>query len=109
MVAGLEQLTGGDVLIDGRNVNAVPSNERDVAMAFQDHALYPHMTVAENIGFPMWVDHVHQSIVERRIQETASALQLTDVLHLQAGAAVRAVNVNGRRWVGRSCATHGCS
>ena len=83
MVAGLEQLTGGDVLIDGRNVNAVPSNERDVAMAFQDHALYPHMTVAENIGFPMWVDHVHHSILERRIQETASALQLTDVLHLK--------------------------
>src|SRR6188474_861037 len=83
MVAGLEQLTGGDVLIDGRNVNDVPSNERDVAMAFQDHALYPHMTVAENIGFPMWVDHVHQSILERRIQETASALQLTDVLHLR--------------------------
>jgi len=83
MVAGLEPLTGGDVLIDGRNVNAVPSNERDVAMAFQDHALYPHMTVAENIGFPMWVDHVHQSILERRIQETANALQLTDVLHLK--------------------------
>ena len=83
MVAGLEQVTGGDVLIDGRNVNAVPANERDVAMAFQDHALYPHMTVAENIGFPMWVDHVHQSILERRIQETASALQLTDVLHLK--------------------------
>ena len=83
MVAGLEQLDRRRRAHRRQERQLGASNERDVAMAFQDHALYPHMTVAENIGFPMWVDHVHQSILERRIQETANALQLTDVLHLQ--------------------------
>ena len=80
MVAGLEEMTGGDVLVDRKNLRRVRPHERNISMAFQHYALYPHMTVAENIGFPMRVSHLHQAVVERRIQEVAAALQLDDVL-----------------------------
>jgi len=80
MVAGLEDVTVGDVLIDHASLDRVRPHERNIAMAFQQYALYPHMTVAENIGFPMRVTHLHQAVVERRIQEVAAALQLDDVL-----------------------------
>src|ERR1044071_842029 len=55
MLAGLEQATSGDILIDGERVNGLPPQRRDVAMVFQSYALYPHMTVAENIGYPLRV------------------------------------------------------
>ena len=80
MITGLEEPTAGDVLIDEVNVNRVRSNEREIAMAFQEYALYPHLTVAENLGFPMRVGHVHEAIVERRIDEVANVLHLSDVL-----------------------------
>jgi multiple sugar transport system ATP-binding protein len=80
MVAGLETVTSGDVLIDGVRVNDVPTNRRNVAVAFQHYALYPHMTVAENIGFPLKVDQMHEATIASRIRETALALQLSDVL-----------------------------
>src|SRR5579863_4711940 len=51
MIAGLETVTGGEILIDGAVVNDVPPRERDVAMVFQDYALYPHMSVRQNLGF----------------------------------------------------------
>src|SRR5689334_19009246 len=53
LVAGLETATGGDIVIGGKRVNDLEPKERDVAMVFQNYALYPHMTVAENIGFPL--------------------------------------------------------
>ena len=56
MVAGLESVTSGELRIDGRLVNDVPPKERDIAMVFQNYALYPHMTVAENIGFALKLD-----------------------------------------------------
>jgi multiple sugar transport system ATP-binding protein len=80
MVAGLDEVTVGDVLVDHKSLARVRPHERNIAMAFQHYALYPHMTVAENIGFPMRVTHLHQAVVERRIQEVAAALQLDDVL-----------------------------
>ena len=55
MIAGLEQMTSGDILIDGHRVNDLPPQKRDVAMVFQSYALYPHMTVAENIAYPLRV------------------------------------------------------
>src|SRR5436305_9326957 len=57
MIAGLEQATAGDILIDGDRVNDFPPPRRDVAMVFQSYSLYPHMTVAQNIGYPL---HVRQ-------------------------------------------------
>ena len=53
MVAGLEQATHGEIAFDGRRVNEVPTRQRDVAMVFQNYGLYPHMTVAENIAYPL--------------------------------------------------------
>ena len=80
MITGLEKPTSGDVLVDQVDVNRVKPNEREIVMAFQEYALYPHLTVAENIGFPMRFGHVHEAIVERRIDEVANVLHLTDVL-----------------------------
>jgi len=80
MVAGLEEVTAGDVVVDGMRVNDVRVDRRDVAMAFQHHALYPHMTVAENIGFPLYVDRVHRAEIARRVAETARTLRIDDVL-----------------------------
>ncbi len=80
MVAGLEDVTAGDVLIDHASLERVEPHERNIAMAFQQYALYPHLTVAGNIGFPMRLAHVQRAVVERRIQEVAAALQLEDVL-----------------------------
>src|ERR671919_2774541 len=53
MIAGLEQISSGDLYIGGRRVNDVPEKDRDIAMVFQSYALYPHMTVAQNIGFSL--------------------------------------------------------
>ncbi len=80
MVAGLEEVTSGEVLIDSHSLDRIRPRERNIAMAFQHYALYPHMTVAENIGFPMRVTHLHQTVVARRISDVATVLQLDDVL-----------------------------
>src|SRR5215217_8785896 len=53
MLAGLENVTSGDILIEGERINDVPTQHRDLAMVFQSYALYPHMTIAENIGYPL--------------------------------------------------------
>ena len=80
MVAGLEDVTIGDVLVDQASLDHVEPHERNIAMAFQQYALYPHLTVAENIGFPMRLAHLHRAVVARRVREVAAALQLDDVL-----------------------------
>jgi multiple sugar transport system ATP-binding protein len=80
MIAGLEDVTSGDVLIDGVTVNDVDPRQRDIAMAFQSYALYPHMTVAENIGFPLKTANVRVGTMRRRVREVADLLQLADVL-----------------------------
>ncbi|MDJ0767280.1 MAG: ATP-binding cassette domain-containing protein [Ilumatobacter sp.] len=80
MVAGLEEATAGDILIDGERVNDETPQDRDVAMAFQQHALYPHMTVAENIGFSLRVHHVPKAKIDERVAEVARTLDLVDVL-----------------------------
>jgi multiple sugar transport system ATP-binding protein len=80
MVAGLESVTAGDILMDGVRVNDVPTNERDIAMTFQQYSLYPNLTVADNIGFPLKIDRVDRATLERRVAEVAGVLHLTDVL-----------------------------
>ena len=80
MVAGLEPVTAGEVLVDGVRVNDVPANARDVAMVFQDNVLYPHLTVGENIGFALRIAKVGKRQIERKVAETARLLQLTDLL-----------------------------
>lgn len=82
MVAGLEPMSAGEVIIDGECVNDHTPQQRDIAMAFQQHALYPHMTVAENIGFSLRMAGWHKRDVRRRVAEVAAALGLSNVLDL---------------------------
>lgn len=79
-IAGLEEPTTGDVVIGERVVTALSSAERDVAMVFQNPALYPHLTVRENIAFPLEIRHVAVAQVARRVLEAATRLGLKDVL-----------------------------
>src|SRR5262249_27756889 len=76
MVAGLEPITSGTVSIDGRVVNEVPAKSRDIAMVFQSYALYPHMTVYDNLAFGLRRRDVARAEVERRVQDAATKLGL---------------------------------
>jgi multiple sugar transport system ATP-binding protein len=80
MIAGLETPTGGRILIGDRDVTALAPQERDIAMVFQTYALYPHMTVRENLAFGLRMRGTAQKLVEQRVQEAARALGLEPVL-----------------------------
>ncbi|MBS1180790.1 MAG: transporter nucleotide binding/ATPase protein (sugar) [Proteobacteria bacterium] len=80
MIAGLEQITAGDVLIDGRRVNESTPTDRGIAMVFQNYALYPHMTVRQNIGFPLKMAGLSRSEIDRRVEAAAGSLQLSSLL-----------------------------
>src|SRR5881409_1478137 len=80
MVAGLESITQGTIHIDGRVVNAVPPKERDIAMVFQNYALYPHMTVYDNMAFGLKLRKLAKSEIDRRVREAAGILGLQDFL-----------------------------
>ena len=86
MIAGLEDLDGGHVLIGGRDVTHVAPRLRDVAMVFQSYALYPHMTVRENLGYGLRVSRVPKADAARRIGQVASLLGLEDLLDRKPGA-----------------------
>jgi multiple sugar transport system ATP-binding protein len=85
MLAGLEEIDAGAVLIGGRDVSDVPPKERDVSMVFQNYALYPYLTVAANIGFPLRVARVKKSERERRVREVATLLGLEEYLERKPG------------------------
>ena len=80
LIAGLEQATHGEIRLDGRRANELASKQRDVAMAFQQHALYPRMTVAENLGFPLKMAGARPKVVAGQVREMARTLGLADVL-----------------------------
>ena len=80
MIAGLEAVTAGDVRIGGRVVNEVPPKLRDVAMVFQNYALYPHMTVAENMGFALKLKKVPRADIDQRVNRAAEILGLGQLL-----------------------------
>ncbi|MBN1385202.1 MAG: sn-glycerol-3-phosphate ABC transporter ATP-binding protein UgpC [Elusimicrobia bacterium] len=80
MIAGLERPTGGEVLIDGQVVNDIPSKDRDIAMVFQNYALYPHMTVYENLGFSLKRRKYPSSEIKQRIHEAAALLKIEHLL-----------------------------
>lgn len=80
MLAGLETATSGDILIDGGRVNDLPPQRRDVAMVFQSYALYPHMTVAENIGYPLRVRKLDRDQIQQQVQQTAAMLEIAALL-----------------------------
>jgi multiple sugar transport system ATP-binding protein len=80
MLAGLEEITGGELSIDGQVVNDLPPGDRDIAMVFQNYALYPHMTVRENIGFALEVAKMDKNEAKRRVEDAAEMLGLTEYL-----------------------------
>ena len=76
MVAGLESVSSGRILIGGRDVTDLPPKDRDIAMVFQNYALYPHMTVRQNMGFALKLRHVPKAEIERRVDAAAASLGL---------------------------------
>jgi len=80
MIAGLEPITSGTVSIDGDVVNRVPAKSRDIAMVFQSYALYPHMTVYDNLAFGLRRRDIERAEVARRVHATARKLELTELL-----------------------------
>ncbi len=80
MIAGLELPTGGTIAIGARDVTALPPKDRDIAMVFQNYALYPHMTVGENMSFALKLRHFPKREIERRVTAAAEALGLTPYL-----------------------------
>jgi multiple sugar transport system ATP-binding protein len=81
MVAGLEEISSGTLMMGGRVVNDLPPKDRNVAMVFQSYALYPHMTVAENIGFSLKLRHVPKAEINKKVREAAALLGLTEYLN----------------------------
>ncbi len=80
MIAGLEEISGGTILIDGKPVNALPPKARDTAMVFQNYALYPHMSVFDNMAFGLRVNSFPKDEIKKRVHEAAAILQLTSYL-----------------------------
>ncbi|MEV4703025.1 sn-glycerol-3-phosphate ABC transporter ATP-binding protein UgpC [Actinoplanes sp. NPDC049316] len=80
MIAGLEDVSGGNVLIDGDTVTDWPPKMRDIAMVFQNYALYPHMTVQQNMGFALKLRHVDKAEAQQKVNDTAALLGLSALL-----------------------------
>jgi multiple sugar transport system ATP-binding protein len=80
MIAGLEDITGGDILIGGDVVNDVPPKDRDIAMVFQNYALYPHMTVAENMSFGLRLKRYPKAEIKARVDEAARMLDIVELI-----------------------------
>ncbi len=80
MIAGLEEISSGEIFIDGKVVNALPPKDRDIAMVFQNYALYPHMTVYENMAFGLKLKKVDKKEIDVRVKEAAKILSLESFL-----------------------------
>ncbi len=80
MIAGLEEISDGDFLINGKRANELSPRQREVAMVFQSYALYPQMTVYDNLAFSLTLEGVDEDVIEERVNKTAAILGLTDYL-----------------------------
>ena len=80
MIAGLEEVSGGEIFIGGELVNDLPPKDRDIAMVFQNYALYPHMTVFENMAFGLRLRHFPKPEIRARVENAARILDITDLL-----------------------------
>lgn len=81
MIAGLEDITSGEIFIDGKCVNNIHPKDRDIAFVFQNYALYPHMSVYENIAFPLKMRKMSKSDIDLKVKEAAQILNLTEYLN----------------------------
>src|SRR5687767_15297066 len=80
LIAGLEQVDEGEIQLGGRKVNDVPPRDRDVAMVFQSYALYPHMSVRENLAFGLTLRNFPKAEIDARVAEAAQLLELSQLL-----------------------------
>ena len=80
LIAGLEDTSGGRILIDGKDATDLAPSQRGLAMVFQSYALYPHMSVRSNIGFPLKMAKMNKAEIDRKVEEAAKILNLTDYL-----------------------------
>ena len=80
MIAGLEPVTSGEVFIGGRNVTAVPPKDRDIAMVFENYALYPHLSVYDNFAMPLKVRGFSKTEIDQKVRQAADILHMTDLL-----------------------------
>ena len=103
-VAGLEEPTSGEVRIGGRDVTWLPPRDRDVAMVFQNYALYPHLSVGENIGFPLKVRKVAPAEAARRVRQAAELLEIGALLDRKP-AQLSGGSASAPPWRARSCAS----
>ena len=104
MVAGLENVTGGTISIDGRDVTELPPRARDIAMVFQTYALYPHMTVRREPRLRAQGAQTPKQEAKRRVEEVAAMLGLEQLLDRRP-AALSGGHASAWRWVARSCAS----
>ncbi|QJD77520.1 ABC transporter ATP-binding protein [Spirosoma rhododendri] len=80
MIAGLEDITSGDMLLDGKRINDLPPKDRDIAMVFQNYALYPHMTVFENMAFGLKLRNMPKAEIRERVTQAARILEIENLL-----------------------------
>ncbi|MGD9912615.1 MAG: ABC transporter ATP-binding protein [Rhizobiaceae bacterium] len=85
-IAGLEEIDEGDILIDGKPVQSLKASDRDIAMVFQSFSLYPHMTVYENIAFPLRATRMSKGEVDKAVREIARVLRITELLNQRPSA-----------------------
>lgn len=85
MIAGLEDITKGELIIDGKVVNKVAPQDRDLAMVFQSYALYPHMTIRENIAYPLKLRKVPKDEIDQKVEEVSEALGIKEYLDRKPG------------------------
>ena len=81
MIAGLTEIDGGNLVLDGRDITHLPSSKRDLAMVFQSYALYPHMSVYDNMSFALRLAKEDKAVIDDKVKRAAAILNLTDYLH----------------------------
>ena len=109
MVAGLEDISTGDLRIGGRRVNDVDPQGRDIAMVFQSYALYPHMTVRDNIGYGLKLRKMPKDEMNARIQQGRRHARADARCWTASPSSSPAGSASGWRWAGRSSASRRCS
>lgn len=106
MIAGLEEISGGDLLIDGKRMNDVPAKARNIAMVFQNYALYPHMTVYDNMAFGLKMQKIAKEVIDERVNWAAQILGLREYLKRKPGRSAGNVSewrLGGRLYAKRAC------
>ena len=104
MIAGLETTSAGDILFAGQPVNHLTPEQRNVAMVFQFYALYPALTVAENLAFPLFAEHLPAPERDARVNKVAEILHLTEILDRKPSEIAEGEN-SASPWPGRSSGT----